>query len=922
MNNNLPTLEHAGLLEDVYELPGSVEASSRQGLERGIPYSCSFCGVGDTGVIQEPTIKSNDVAARPPAGNGVIRITADGAPQEYPVIVDDEGGVEVSTARQLVPDGGTLIAELEVGKFKGPVTARHIETVNTNGIVSGQRLAPFSGSAKVSSRKIRDTVPTGGCVKLKLSTMPQRPAFPIHTAPTIRHSESGARKTISYCDAIEKFAEFLLNHRRDLGNTLVYACGQVDYFSIFAIQEVFRLLGVRNLTGNAEHCLNAGAVHNEVLTGQEGPFLTIDQGVTGPNRVYLFNGWNGTVSHPPVFRAITRRDDLDAFMIEVMITESARDLAKKLGPERILLIKPRSDPHLALAVAHEIMTNHTDAIEQRFIDQYSDSEAFSRFRTLAMSDEFAPDAVAHRIAPEAQYVDQLKNGILQIAAKFAQPETIPINIPSVGLSQTSGIVAHCLWGSVMAMLGKYGLQANGDPAGGTVRIPGQINAESEVQGLSRKYFMGRILIDAAAEAATRMDLPADAYQAVLDDSPRAALDYADITPDTNELFIFIGTQFEANMMDRQRWLAKLEDPRCKIVVIDPIPDPYTIKHADLIIPSPPHFAVTKLYQNGEWRLSLSAPGKKAPPETRSDATIIYDVMAAIIGRLEADPELSAQHEDLAVHLDSGYLSKRFGVSNDPATGLVRIDGEVDRAQLWSRVQDYMNGGSGALYCRPEHADGRPIEWDEIIDRGSLLYGGVGVSRYRLDYDDGNHQPFGDIYRRPRKFTFFTPTDEDLQIPEGIILNSGRSSMSSDRKAIQFATQTFNSGKATPLTGMPDENPCHVSPMLAEKLGLGEGDRIRLTGIKTGATIEVPLEISDRVKGDTVYMSFHKNRAQLEDGVYINDVTSSEERCPYSSQTQLKANLVELARIPDAQTGEISDEAGKPQVRSLVLAEDT
>ncbi len=87
---------------------------------------------------------------------------------------------------------------------------------------------------------------------------------------------------------------------------------------------------------------------------------------------------------------------------------------------------------------------------------------------------------------------------------------MPINIPSVGLSQTSGAVAHCLWGSLFGMLGKYGLDSSGELLGGALRLPGQINAESEVQGLSRKYFMGRVPMSEARDAAVRMGLPPDA----------------------------------------------------------------------------------------------------------------------------------------------------------------------------------------------------------------------------------------------------------------------------------------------------------------------------------------------------------------------------------------------------------------------------
>jgi ferredoxin-NADP reductase/anaerobic selenocysteine-containing dehydrogenase len=822
MADNLPVIEHAGVLEDAEGLPSWVAAGLAAGPD-GAPYSCSFCGVGDSGFLQS-------------SSTGEQALSAD-----------------------LQGDGGKT---------------------------------HFSGGATVTERAVRQTIPTGGCVKLKLSMAPQRTAFPIHTAPSVLEP-GGGRRSITYDEAIERFAEMQLAHCGDLGKTLFYACGQVDYFAIFAVQEVFRLLGVRNLTGNAEHCLNAGAVHNEILTGQEGPFLTIDQSVNGAGRFFLLNGWNGLVTHPPVYRAISKRDDFDAFLVEVAVTETAIDLAKKLGPERVLLIRPRTDPHLALAVAHELLTVHGAAVEQRFIDHFSDGDSFEQFSAFARQSRFEARHVAGRIAPEPEYVARLEDGIRMIACKLVERETVPINIPSVGLSQSSGVVAHCLWGSALAMIGKYGLNADGTPAGGTLRVPGQINAESEVQGLSRKYYMGRIPIDQAAEAAQRMGLPDDAYQGVLDDAPRAALDYAQATPDHDELFVFMGTQFEANMMDRRRWIAKLKDPRCRIIVIDPIPDPFTLEFADLIIPAPPHIAATKLYQNGEWKLSLSVPGKHAAAETRTDATIIYDMMAAVARRLTADESLRSTHSDLAVHLASGYLESRFG------GGLERMDREVNRAQLWQRIQDYMAGGRGPLYCRPEHADGRLIDWGELVQNGAVVYGGVGVNRYVLDYDHPERRPFADIFRVPRDFSFFLPTEADLHIPHGMILNSGRSSMSSDRKGIQFATASFNSGKATPLVNMPDDNPCHISPMLAAKLGIVEGDSIRVTGRGSGAAIELPAVITDRVKGETAYVSFHKSRAQIEDGVYVNDVTTAEERCSYCSQTSLKSSLVVFERIPAA-----------------------
>ena len=895
----LPEIPHAGVLPDWDTTPPWVLPDHSSGQPANGLYSCSFCGVGDSGRVSSDVARPELALSELPLGEGVFTTSVARRTLARRACMERPGELRVFTDTPLCEPGSLLRGEITIGEVTRRITAREVSREDAAGGMQ-QSLVVFRRALSVTESSITDTQPTSGCVKLKLSTGRQQGAFPIHLSPSVLEPD-GSRRAITYDEAVDRLAELLLRHRQPVAKTLIYASGQLDYFSIFAVQEVFRLLGVRNLTGNAEHCLNAGAVHNEILTGQEGPFLTIGQSVEGPNRVYLLNGWNGFITHPPVFAALMKRPDFDGFLIEVMVTETAKAVAKKLGPDRVLLIRPRSDPQLALGIAHEIFTNHASAIEERFIKRFADRESFARFRELAMEARFAPERVAMRIAPEPQYVERLRKGMRMLAHAFCRPGSVPINIPSVGLSQTSGVVAHCLWGSVLAMLGKYGLHPGGQPAGGTLRVPGQINAESEVQGLSRKYFMGRVPISEAADAASRLGLPDDAYQRVVDDAPRAALDYSDPTPHP-ELFLCLGTQFEANMMGRNRWLRKLEDPNNTLVVIDPIPDPYTLANAALIIPSPPHVATTKLYQNGEWKLSLSIPQKQAATQTRSDATIIYDVMARITQRL-ADPQVRAQHPDLARHYDSGYLARQFCLPEKAgAGGLTRVAGEVSRPELWDRIQRYMSGGRGPLYCRPEHKNGEPIRWEELLER-PLVYGGVGETRYVLDYDDPDALPFSDIFRRPASFKFFVPTARDLEFPAGIILNSGRSSLSDDRTAIQFATSTFNSGKATPIVDMPDNNPLFVSPSLAERFALSDGGHARIINRHTGDAIVLPVVVSERVKGDTVYTSFHKSRAKMLEGLCVNTVTSHEARCSYSGQTEVKATqvLIEAADAPRVDT---------------------
>ncbi len=927
--SGLPVIEHAGLLEDLSEMPPYLVPGDERGKPQVGNISCCYCGVGDSGVFGGEGAEA--MSALPTGGDlqqqsaGVIRVLLRGRKVEFPVKVNEAGELEVETGVALTQPGGVITGEVEFegaggpGKFMGrAVGSKRAAT----GKLQMQRFAPHKPSVKVTKFRIRDPKPTTGCVKLRISTMRQRSAYPIHVTPSVLDRETGKRKAITYSEAITRLADMVLAHRAPSARTLIYASGQLDYFTIFAMQEVFRLLGVRNLTGNAEHCLNAGAVHNEILTGQEGPFLTLDQALNGSDRVYLMNGWNGMITHPPVYQALSKRKDLDGYLAEVMVTETAKGMAQRMGPDRILLVKPRSDTHLALGVAHEIFSLYSHALEQRFLDRFSDHESFVRFRELASSAQFSAERVAERIAPEPHYQDRILKGIRMIAVKLADPESVPIVISSVGLSQTTGVVAHCIWGSVLAMLGKYGLKTDGTPLGGVLRVPGQINAESEVQGLSRKYFIGRIPMDLADEAAQRMDLPSGSYQRAIDDTPRTALDYSEPTPGEKELFLCFGTQFEANMPNRQRWLTKLQDVANSLVVIDPIPDPWSEKNADLIIPAPPHPAATKLYQNGEWKLFLSVPQKRPAPETRSDATIIYDLMAEITRRLEQDPELAGHHADLMPHLMSGYLRVRFCSPNGTVgVGLSRTDGEVSRVQLWDRIQSYLHGGSGPLYCSFDHADGRPIEWQELVEKGAFIYGGVGTNRYVLDYDDPKAVPFRDKFRKPGSFKFFTPTDADLEIPDGIIMNSGRSTLTDDRSRIHFATSTFNSGKATPVVKIPDENPLFVSSLLAERTGLETGQRARVTGARSGHSIELPVVVSDRVKGSSVYVSFHRSKAQDTRGLYVNDVTDHEARCPYSAQVQLKAPLIKLERA-DARpsTAEDGDTAtgGAPRIDMTVL----
>ncbi|MBC7815990.1 MAG: hypothetical protein IAG10_03720, partial [Planctomycetaceae bacterium] len=408
---NVPprTLEHTGILEDLGELPRYLRAN----VEGQARYACSFCGVGDTVRL---TVDDQRVEQALPDGRGVLKVESSLGLREYVAEIRDGRWLDLELNGQPRLTGPMLSGRWEWETGSRDIVARSVLDPLESGV---QRWALALASGSTQRTRLGDGLPTAGCLKLRTSMGLQRPVFPIHAEPSVR-GESGTREAISYTASIGRLADLLLKHRPPHGRTLIYACGQIDYFTIFAFQEVFRLLGIRNLAGNAEHCLNAGAVHNELLTGQEGPFLTIEQGLSGPNRFYLLNGWNGLISHPPVFAQLFNRPDLTGYLVEVIESESARAFVKRCGEERLLLVRPGSDPHLALAVAHEVLTQYPQAIEQRFLERFADRESFENYRRLAASETFDPARTAERIAPEPALAERLLRGIRDIAAQLVR----------------------------------------------------------------------------------------------------------------------------------------------------------------------------------------------------------------------------------------------------------------------------------------------------------------------------------------------------------------------------------------------------------------------------------------------------------------------------------------------------------------------
>ena len=166
------TLEHAGLLEDLRQLPGYLVPGHASDRPQTGNLSCSYCGVGDSGVFRGA---GQGGPAPPSPGKGTFTVRLKGEKVQLPATVNDSGQVEVQTGVALTPSRGIVTGTLTIaGKamsFMGREVATDEDEAAALGAVKAQRFEPYSPRVKVTQFKIDEPQPTSGCVKLRISTM-------------------------------------------------------------------------------------------------------------------------------------------------------------------------------------------------------------------------------------------------------------------------------------------------------------------------------------------------------------------------------------------------------------------------------------------------------------------------------------------------------------------------------------------------------------------------------------------------------------------------------------------------------------------------------------------------------------------------------------------------------------------------------
>jgi assimilatory nitrate reductase catalytic subunit len=169
-----------------------------------------------------------------------------------------------------------------------------------------------------------------------------------------------------------------------------------------------------------------------------------------------------------------------------------------------------------------------------------------------------------------------------------------------------------------------------------------------------------------------------------------------------------------------------------------------------------------------------------------------------------------------------------------------------------------------------------------LDAGEALYWPVPGADH-----PGTPRVFLDRFATPDGLARMIPVDhtgpaEDVGVDAPIYLTTGR-----------VLTQ-YQSGAQTrrvaSLTSAAPGAYVEMNPMLAERYGIADGDRVELTSAR--GTVVAPAQLSTDIRPDTVFMPFHWGGEGSANRV-TNDVTD-----PISGMPEYKVCAVSLARVEE------------------------
>jgi formate dehydrogenase major subunit len=190
-------------------------------------------------------------------------------------------------------------------------------------------------------------------------------------------------------------------------------------------------------------------------------------------------------------------------------------------------------------------------------------------------------------------------------------------------------------------------------------------------------------------------------------------------------------------------------------------------------------------------------------------------------------------------------------------------------EIWDEVRALWPDAAGISYERMDHLGG--MQWPCVSETDP------GLAILHTDhFTHGKTTALRRIeYIAPPKLT-------TKEFP--FLLTTGR-----NLYQYNAATQTGR----TPNDGLHSTDYLQLSPVDASRLGLADGETVRLRSEQGAA--ELPVKISDHVKPGEVYTTFHSTR------VFLNQITTSH-RDRYTKTPEYKVTAVRIEKLEPVAVG--------------------
>lgn len=666
---------------------------------------------------------------------------------------------------------------------------------------------------------------TKGYNFIKPCEAPDRALF-----PSMLDRATGIRRRVSWDEASAHFAQKFKAIQTQYGPDSVafFSTGQIPFEEMAFLGSAAKFgFGFRHGDGNTRQCMATAAVSYKQSLGFDAPPFTYKD--AEESDLMIFVGANPAIAHPILWQRIKASPRQPVVVvIDPRYTETAKEAAIHLA------IRPKSDLSLLYGLAREL--SDMGRIDRVFVDAHT--EGFEEF------EKHLQNYSVERASRESEIPEETLREVARLIADKERVSfwwTMGVNQSHQGVRTAQAMMNICL------MTGNIGR-----PGTGPNSITGQTNAmgsrlfSNTTSLLGGHYFddpehrakISRILEIPESSIPMNAGMTYDQILSAIDDGKIKGL----WVICTNPAHSWIDHN---TFMERMKHLDFL-------VVQDMYDSTVTAQMADLLLPAAGSPEKSGTFINSERRLGIVQKVSEAPGEAKSDFEIVKTLVKAwgVADMFEkwSDPDAAFQilrEVSRGQPCDISGIPDRYALLS--AGGIQWPWSEADAARSLADFEAAPGNAhmpsAGLPAATPAPAGAPALPSATVSAVAGLPFG---EAQQRRLFENG------EFYHKNKKAKFLfsesreMPEEPDAEYP--YFLLTGRGTMH------QWHTQT-RTGKVEILKKMyPADSYAEVSAADAERLGLSEGSRVRVSSRRGSVVVEA--KIRDSVRPGYLFLPMH------------------------------------------------------------------